>query len=394
MERGRSIEPELTNAIQGSKISVVAFSKNFANSSWCLDELVEIMKCRKDRGLIVIPIFYDVDPSHVKKQSHSFGEIFNNTCQTCQGKTEEDKLQWRTALTEAATIVGEDSRNWRDEAEMIETIVNDISNKLNSTKSSDFADFVGIEDHITKMTSLMNLESKEVITVGVWGPSGVGKTTIGRALFHQISCQFLPRHFIDKTMKNFTGAKSDDYNTHLFLQKQFLAEVLDQKDIKIDCLGAVEERLRHKRALFVFDDQVPLEALVRKTTEFGPRSRVVVISEDRQFLRACGIGLDRIYEVALPSEELAFHMFCRCAFGQDSPPDGFLELTIEAVKLTGNFPLCLNVLGSSLKGMMKEEWVDRLPELRICKAEQIDKKLRDSYDRLKEEDKAIFRHIV
>ena len=43
---------------------------------------------------------------------------------------------------------------------------------------------------------------------------------------------------------------------------------------------------------------------------------------------------------------------------------------------------------------MKEEWVDRLPELRICMAEQIDKKLRDSYDRLKEEDKAIFRHIA
>ncbi|KAL0666255.1 hypothetical protein Bca4012_028959 [Brassica carinata] len=66
MERGQSIAPELIKAIQGSKISVVAFSKNFANSSWCLDELVEIMKCRKYRGLIVIPIFYDVDPSHVK----------------------------------------------------------------------------------------------------------------------------------------------------------------------------------------------------------------------------------------------------------------------------------------------------------------------------------------
>ena len=131
---------------------------------------------------------------------------------------------------------------------MIETIVNDISNKLNPTKSSDFVDFVGIEGHITKMISLMNLESK----VGVWGPSGDGKTTIGRALFHQLSCQFLPSLFIDKTMKNFTGAKSDDYNTHLFLQTQFLAEVLDQKDIKIDCLGAVEERLRHKRVLVCF----------------------------------------------------------------------------------------------------------------------------------------------
>ena len=109
MERGRSIAPELIKAIQGSRISVVAFSENFANSSWCLDELVEIMRCRENRGQMVIPIFYEVDPSHVRKQTHTFGEIFE---WTCNGKTEEQKHMWRQALTNAANIVGEDSRNW------------------------------------------------------------------------------------------------------------------------------------------------------------------------------------------------------------------------------------------------------------------------------------------
>ncbi|CAN6906294.1 hypothetical protein Bca4012_096116 [Brassica carinata] len=394
MERGRSIAPELIKAIQGSRISVVAFSENFANSSWCLDELVEIMRCRENRGQMVIPIFYEVDPSHVRKQTHTFGEIFE---WTCNGKTEEQKHMWRQALTNAANIVGEDSRNWHDEAKLVEKIVNDVSSKLNSTESNDFDDMVGIKSHMKSMNSMLNLESEEVIMVGVWGLCGVGKTTIGRALFSQLSCQFQGSIFIDKTKKNFTRAKSDDYNTHLFLQTQFLAEVLDQKDIKIHGLGAVEERLGHKRVLVVFDDmddQVLLNALVRKTTWFGPRSRIVVISEDRQFLRARGIGSDRIYEVALPSEELALQMFCRCAFHQDSPPDGFIELATEAVNLTGNLPLCLNVLGSSLEGVKKEEWADRMPQLRICMAKQIDKTLRDSYDRLKEEDKAIFRHIA
>ncbi|XP_013601762.1 PREDICTED: disease resistance protein RPS6-like [Brassica oleracea var. oleracea] len=394
MERGRSIAPELIKAIQGSRISVVAFSENFANSSWCLDELVEIMRCRENRGQMVIPIFYEVDPSHVRKQTHTFGEIFE---WTCNGKTEEQKHMWRQALTNAANIVGEDSRNWHDEAKLVEKIVNDVSSKLNSTESNDFDDMVGIKSHMKSMNSMLNLESEEVIMVGVWGLCGVGKTTIGRALFSQLSCQFQGSIFIDKTKKNFTRAKSDDYNTHLFLQTQFLAEVLDQKDIKIHGLGAVEERLGHKRVLVVFDDmddQVLLNALVGKTTWFGPRSRIVVISEDRQFLRARGIGSDRIYEVALPSEELALQMFCRCAFHQDSPPDGFMELATEAVNLTGNLPMCLNVLGSSLEGVKKEEWADRMPQLRICMAKQIDKTLRDSYDRLKEEDKAIFRHIA
>ncbi|KAG2289140.1 hypothetical protein Bca4012_029856 [Brassica carinata] len=394
MERGRSIGPELIKAIQGSRISVVAFSENFANSSWCLDELAEIMRCREERGQIVIPIFYDVDPSHVRYQTHAFGEIFEKTC---KGRKEEDKHMWRQALTHAANIAGEDSRNWPDEAKLVEKVVNDVSSKLNSATSNDFDDMVGIKSHMKNMNSLLNLESEEVIMVGVWGLCGVGKTTIGRALFSQLSCQFQGSIFIDKTKKNLTRAKSDDYNTQLYLQTQFLAEVQDQKDIKIQGLRAVEERLGHKRVLVVFDDMddhVLLNALVGKTTWFGPRSRIVVISEDREFLKARGIGSDRIYEVALPSEELAFQMFCRCAFHQDSPPDGFMELATEAVKLVGNLPLCLNFLGSSLEGVKKEEWADRVPQIRIFMSKQIDKLLRDGYDRLKEEDKAIFRHIA
>lgn len=172
-----------------------------------------------------------------------------------------------------------------DEAKRIEIIVNDVSNKLNPTESNDFADFVGIDNHMKKMNAFLNLESDKsdkVIMVGIWGPSGVGKTTIGRALFSQLSCQFQARIFIDKTKENYTRANSDDYNTKLYLQTQFLSEILDQKDIKIHGLGAVEERLGHKKVLVVFDDvddQVLLKALVGKTTWFGPGSRIVVISK-------------------------------------------------------------------------------------------------------------------
>lgn len=46
-----------------------------------------------------------------KKQSDDFGVIFEKTC---QGRSEEQILGWRRALTDAATVVGdaEDSRNW------------------------------------------------------------------------------------------------------------------------------------------------------------------------------------------------------------------------------------------------------------------------------------------
>lgn len=47
-------------------------------------------------------------------------------------------------------------------------------------------------------------------------------------------------------------------------------------------------------------------------------------------------------------------MFCRCVFGQNAPPDGFVNLTREVAKLFGNLPLCLNLLVSSLRGKDKD----------------------------------------
>ncbi|XVF70282.1 hypothetical protein PTKIN_Ptkin11bG0148600 [Pterospermum kingtungense] len=69
LEAGERIRPGLLKAIQESWCSVIVFSETYASSSWCLDELAEIVKQKNERGHKVFPIFYDVDPSDLRKQT-------------------------------------------------------------------------------------------------------------------------------------------------------------------------------------------------------------------------------------------------------------------------------------------------------------------------------------
>jgi hypothetical protein len=104
LRRGEEISDHVLRAIQESKISIVVFSKGYASSRWCLNELVEILKCkRKKTGQIVLPIFYDIDPSYVRKQNGSFAEAFVK-----HEECFEEKLvkEWRKALEEAGNLSG------------------------------------------------------------------------------------------------------------------------------------------------------------------------------------------------------------------------------------------------------------------------------------------------
>ena len=107
--RGDDISPALSIAIEESKISVVIFSKDYASSQWCLRELVEIMERKNANKQIVIPVFYRVDPSDVRKQTGSFKDSFDK-----HGKESQEEVQkWREALTEASNLSGWDSSETR-----------------------------------------------------------------------------------------------------------------------------------------------------------------------------------------------------------------------------------------------------------------------------------------
>ncbi|KAM3201438.1 hypothetical protein P3L10_033801 [Capsicum annuum] len=87
---GESISEELPKAIEESQFALVVFSKNFATSKWCLNELVKIMECNKEEnGQTAIPIFYDVDQSHVRNQRGDFEKAFD-VISVAEGATMEN----------------------------------------------------------------------------------------------------------------------------------------------------------------------------------------------------------------------------------------------------------------------------------------------------------------
>jgi hypothetical protein len=90
-------------------LSVIIFSQNYASSKWCLDELLKILESWKIRGQIAIPVFYEVDPSDVRKQSGSSGDAFAQLVKRKALEMEEEQC-FRAALNEAANISGHDSR--------------------------------------------------------------------------------------------------------------------------------------------------------------------------------------------------------------------------------------------------------------------------------------------
>ncbi|KAM7522703.1 hypothetical protein LguiA_012605 [Lonicera macranthoides] len=110
LERGKNIADELHKAIGESKIAVIVFSKGYASSEWCLDELVGILERKKAMGLTVIPVFYDVQPSDIRYQRGSFGEAFSIHEESefeFQPKELMKKMdKWRAALREVADLGG------------------------------------------------------------------------------------------------------------------------------------------------------------------------------------------------------------------------------------------------------------------------------------------------
>ncbi|RZC09178.1 TMV resistance protein N isoform B [Glycine soja] len=368
IRKGESIAPELIRAIEGSHVFLVVFSKGYASSTWCLRELAHIWNCIQTSPRHLLPIFYDVDPSQVRKQSGDYQKAFAQHQQSFRFQEKEINT-WREVLERVANLSGWDIR-YKQQHAVIEEIVQQIKNILGSKFSTlPYDNLVGMESHFAKLSKLICLgPANDVRVVGITGMGGIGKSTLGRALYERISHQFNSLCYIDDVSKLYQG-----YGT-LGVQKQLLSQSLNERNLEIcnvsDGTLLAWKRLSNAKALIVLDNvdqdkQLDMFTggrvdLLRKC--LGRGSIVIIISRDKQILKAHGV--DVIYQVKPLNDEDAARLFCRKAFKSNYIVSDFEKMTGDALLHCQGHPLAIEVLGSSLFDKDVSHWRSALASLR------------------------------
>ncbi|XP_022636911.1 TMV resistance protein N-like [Vigna radiata var. radiata] len=401
IKKGDFIAPELLQAIQGSQVFVVVLSKNYASSTWCLRELVEILNCCQTSARPLIPIFYDVEPTTVRNQKGCYEKAFaEHEKRSREGKVEMEEVQrWKEALRKVADISGSEIGN-KPQNEKIEKIVQEITNNLRpKILNLPRDELVGIETRVQDLGNILRFDLRnDVRVVGISGMGGIGKTTLVRALYERICHQYNYRCFIDDVSKIFL-------DSHLLgLQKQLISQTLNEKNVEIcnviegTCL--VQSKLNNAKALIVFDnvDEVQQlrifsgnrDNLLREC--LGGGSRIIIVSRDEQILKIHGV--DDIYQVQPLNREDAIQLFCRNAFKVNYILSDYEKLADEIPSHVEGHPLAIETIGSSLFGRSLSQWESVLEGLKENKSKNIMDILRISYIQLEEKYKQTFLDIA
>ncbi|XP_058779838.1 disease resistance protein RUN1-like [Vicia villosa] len=394
LQKGESISPQLLQAIRDSRVSIVVFSKYYSNSTWCLNEMAAIADCHTQFNQTVIPVFYNVDPSHVRKQIGLFEISFKSRSQT--KKLKPDLIdQWKRATTELANLVGFDVRD-KPEFSEIEKIVQAVIKSLNHKFSGFTNDLVGMQPRVEELEKILKLNSKDddFRVLGIWGMGGVGKTTHAAALYDRISYQFDARCFISNTSKLYMDGGI------VAVQKQILRQTLDERNLdSYDTCDIAEIMLNRLhsgiKVLLVLDNVDQLEQL--QELGINPKllwsgSRIIITTRDEHILRV--YEADTIHKVPMLNSNDACELFRRRAFKGEDQSSNCVELIPEILKYAQNLPLAIKVVGSFLCTRDATQWIDALDRLKNNPDSRIMDVLQMSVDGLEHEEKEIFLHIA
>ncbi|KAF7847960.1 hypothetical protein BT93_L2414 [Corymbia citriodora subsp. variegata] len=335
IRKGEEIEGQLKRAIETSSICIPIFSKNYAVSAWCLRELAYMV----DRKAIILPVFFDVKPRDAKLKT----KLYQDPLQKHEEKYGCEVVQrWKEALEKVAGMRGWNLKdNGHDE--LIKSMVAEVSIKLNKRDKNLPDHLVGIQDRVKDVMRLLDEGSLDVRYL----------TTLARVIFNQIYSQFHGCSFLSGVQEATKDGKI------VQLQKQLLSELLNFKPVKIFDFDArinqIKWKFRQKKVLIVLDDLDEWDQLSKLAAMgdwFGLGSRIIITTRDTNNMAIEEYNIYQMTEF-------------KHAFGMDSPPHDYDDISCNITSMTSGLPLALEVIGCSLYHKRKPIWKEMLKKLEI-----------------------------
>ncbi|CAI9768036.1 unnamed protein product [Fraxinus pennsylvanica] len=385
MDRGDEIGPSLIEAIEDSAAAVAVISPNYASSRWCLEELARLY----ESGKLVLPVFFDVDPSDVRRQRGPFEKGIESLEVKCGV---EKVKRWRNAMARVGGISGWVYKNIREERHLIESVVKRIMDKLNNSPFVVAPYTVGLDSPIEEVMGLLDVKQNAPRVLGFLGTGGIGKTTLAKAVYNKLARHFEHRSFISNVRENF-----DKPDGLLLLQNKLVNDLSRSSARPFDnnnaFMATIRRIFQEKRVLLVLDDVDNVNQLTKLAIRrdwFSEGSRIIISTRNSDALPA-DLG-NMIYKVRQLGTSDSLKLFSYYALGREKPND--LELSKQIVSITGGLPLALQVFGSFLfDKRKKKEWLDELEKLKKIRPNDLQDILRISYDALDDEEKCIFLDI-
>jgi hypothetical protein len=220
----------------------------------------------------------------------------------------------------------------------------------------------------------------------MWGMGGIGKTTIAKSIYNKVGRNFEGCRCFLANIREVWEHDAGPMN----LQERILYDICKETTTKIQNIesgkSALMERLCHKRVLLLLDDVNKLDQLNAPCGSrkwFGPGSRIIITTRDKQIIRGNRVNQDCIMKEMDDSESV--ELFSWHAFKKATPREDFAEISKNVVEYCGGLPLALEVLGSYLFDRPITEWECVLEKLKRIPNDQVQRKLKISYDGLNDD---------